>query len=263
MQIERAIDLGWFDLVLAAALVLVAIAISVWQRLGLGKSLLVGAIRATVQLLLIGHVLLMIFASREWSLVLAFLLLMVLAATIAATRRLEKHSAAPLRLICGIAILVGSSITLLYVGTIVVHVSPWYDPRYLIPIFGMIVGNAMNGATLTADRLYSEMRARHADIEALLALGASPAHASRDAVKKAISAAMIPTVNALAVVGIVALPGMMTGQILAGGDPTQAVRYQAMVMFMLTAATAITSTCVALWYRRTFFSPAEQLLPLD
>lgn len=256
-------SLDWFNLAMAVPLVMVAMALSWWQKLGLGKSLLIGALRATVQLLLIGQVLVWLFTSDRWYLVLGVLLVMVLAATFAATGRLDHGgSRSSLRWICGGAILLGSALTMAYVDVMVVDISPWYDPRYLIPIFGMIVGNAMNGAALAAERVHSEFLARRAEIEAGLALGASPAQASVVVVRQAISAAMIPAVNALAVVGIVSLPGMMTGQILAGADPTQAVNYQLVVMFMLTAATAITAVLTTLWYRNRFFTRAEQLVDL-
>src|SRR5205085_2514432 len=101
----------------------------------------------------------------------------------------------------------------------VIRVHPWYDPQYLIPLFGMIIGNAMNGAAIAAERLGSEMESRRLEVEAYLALGASPSRASREPARRALAAALIPAVNGLMVVGLVALPGMMTGQILAGSSP--------------------------------------------
>jgi putative ABC transport system permease protein len=264
MSADKAMNLDWINLAFAIPLILVAMGLSWWQQLGLIKGLLVGAIRATVQLFLIGQILVWLFTSDRWYLVLGVLMVMVLAATVTATGRLDhKGARSSLRWICGAAILSGSAFTMVYVDTLVINITPWYDPRYLIPIFGMIVGNAMNGAALAAERLYSEFNARRGEIEACLALGASPRQASVAMVRQAIRAAMIPAVNALAVVGIVSLPGMMTGQILAGADPAQAVNYQLMVMFMLTAATAVTAVLTTLWYRNRFFNTAEQLVWLD
>lgn len=264
MSVEQTMNLDWVNLAFAVPLVLVAVALSWWQRLGLARGVLVGAVRATVQLLLIGQVLVWLFTSDRWYLVLAVLLVMVLTATFTATGRLDhKGFKSALRCICGASILLGSGFTMVYVSLVVINVTPWYDPRYLIPIFGMIVGNAMNGSALAAERLYSEFATRRGEIEACLALGASPAQASAGVVRQAIRAAMIPAVNALAVVGIVSLPGMMTGQILAGANPTQAVNYQLLVMFMLTAATAITAVLTTLWYRNRFFNKAEQLVWID
>lgn len=260
---EPAVDIGWVQLTLASALILIAIALSAWQRLGLVKSLVIGAIRAVIQLMLIGYVLVWLFNTDRWYFVLGVLLLMTLTATVAATDRQPggAHAQRRLRPICFASILVGSALTLAYVGAVVVDVAPWYNPRYLIPLFGMIVGNTMNGAALAAERLQWEMEAGRAQIEAYLALGATPQQASAEPARRATIAAMIPTINALAVVGVVSLPGMMTGQILAGSAPTLAVRYQLVVVFMLTAATALTAAGIVLWYRRTFFTAAAQLLP--
>ncbi|MEO8522867.1 MAG: ABC transporter permease, partial [Acidobacteriota bacterium] len=195
--------------------------------------------------------------------VLLALFVMLGAATATATRR--RGSSAVVRErrrlwnISGTGMLLSSGLTLAYVSYVVLHVHPWYEPRYLIPLFGMIVGNAMNGAALTIERLASEMDSQRATVEAYLALGATPSRASAEPVRRALTAALIPAVNGLMVVGLVQLPGMMTGQILAGQSPLLAVRYQVLVAFMLTGATAMTSVMVALWYRRTFFTAAAQL----
>jgi UDP-glucose/iron transport system permease protein len=257
------IEVSWTDLVLAAVLVFVAMAISHWQRLGLARGMLVGAVRAALQLSAVGYVLVYMFAAAHWWLVLLALAFMLAMATATATRRprdrpdLREHRA--LWLISGTAILVGTGVTLAYVTEVVLHVRPWYAPRYVIPLFGMIAGNAMNGAALAVERLTSEVDLRRGEVEAYLALGASPARATLEPVRRALIAALIPAVNGLLVVGVVQLPGMMTRQILAGQSPLLAVRYQIVVAFMLTCATAITSTIAVLWYRRTLFTPAAQL----
>jgi putative ABC transport system permease protein len=257
---QPIIELSSLDLVLAAGLVLVALGIARWQGLGLERDLVVGAIRTVVQLALVGYVLVYVFALDRWYLVLAMLIVMVAVATHAAVDR-QKRPPKILFGITGTAMLLGSGLTLVYVGAVVVRMEPWYNPRYLIPLFGMIVGNAMNAAALAAERLASEITARRAEIEAYLALGADPEKASREAVRRALVASLIPTVNGLMVVGIVSLPGMMTGQIIAGSSPLTAVRYQIVVMFMLASSVAITATLVTLWYRRTFFTDAAQLRP--
>lgn len=258
---EHPIAIAWLDLVAASVLILVAVALSAWQRLGLGNQIVLGAVRATVQLIAVGYLLVWVFAANRWDVVLAVLAVMVVVATITATRRQAKRWRDRMKIlpISAVAILAGAGLTLVYVSTVIVHVKPWYDPRYLIPLFGMIVANAMNAAALALERLQSEMESRRAEVEAYLALGASPRQAAAEPARRAAVAAMIPAVNALAVVGIVSLPGMMTGQILAGADPTLAVRYQLVVMFMLTAANAITAALTVQAYRRTFFTPAAQL----
>ena len=250
-------ELSWLDIVLAGGLILLAVGLSRWQRLGLTRDIAIGAVRAVLQLVLVGYVLVYIFELNTWYLVLLALFIMLSMATREAVHRQTKPNRT-LLVIVGGAMLVGSGLTLVYVGA-VVQMEPWYNPRYLIPLFGMIAGNAMNAAALAAERLASEIDARRSEIEAYLTLGASPAFATRNAVRKAIRASMIPMVNSLTVVGVVALPGMMTGQILAGASPLTAVRYQILVMFMLMAAVAITGTLVTVRYRTTFFTAAEQL----
>jgi putative ABC transport system permease protein len=255
---QPIIELAWLDLTLAAGLILIAFGLSRWQGVGLGGDVVVGAIRAVVQLVLVGYVLVYIFGLDRWYLVVVALLIMLAVATKTAVDRQDKPNR-ELFGIVGVAMLIGSGLTLVYVGAVVIRMDPWYSPRYLIPLFGMIVGNSMNAAALAAERLAGEVTARRAEIEAYLALGADPVRATRDAVRRAIRASMIPMVNSLMVVGIVALPGMMTGQIIAGASPLTAVRYQIVVMFMLMSAVAVTGTAVTLWYRKTFFTPSQQL----
>jgi putative ABC transport system permease protein len=256
---SRAIvDVSWFDLGVAFGLILLAVGIARWHGVGLAQRLVVGAVRAIAQLVLVGYVLVALFALDRWYLVVAALLLMLLVATQAAVTRLPGSRRRLVR-ITGVAMLVASSVTLLYVSTLVVRVAPWYHPQYMIPLFGMIVGSAMNAAALAAERLHSEMTARRAEIEAYLALGAHAHYASHHAVRQAMRAALIPTVNGLMIVGVVTLPGMMTGQILAGASPLMAIRYQIVVAFMQAGAVAMTTAMVTLWYRRTFFTPALQL----
>ena len=255
---QPIIGLSWFDLALGAGLILIAFGLARWQRVGLARDIVIGAIRSVVQLVLVGYVLVYIFQLDRWYLVVLALLMMLAMAAKTAVGRQPKRSA-PLFGIISAAMLVGSGLTLVYVGAAVVQVDPWYNPRYLIPLFGMILGNAMNAAALAAERLRGEMEARHAEIEAYLALGARPAFAARESVRRAIRASLIPMVNSLMVVGIVALPGMMTGQIIAGASPLTAVRYQILVMFMLMGSVAVTGVIVTVWYRQTFFTAAEQL----
>ena len=257
---QPLLDLTLIDLTVAVGLVLIAIGVSRWHRTGLARSFAVGALRTVLQLTIVGYLLVYIFAIDRWYLVVGALFLML---AIASKSAVDRQDSKPAGLfgITGAALLLGSGLTLIYVSVMVVHVDPWYNPRYLIPLFGMILGNGMNAAALAADRLAGEMETRSAEIEAYLALGASSIRAAREPVRLALRASMIPTVNSLMVVGIVSLPGMMTGQIIAGADPLIAIRYQIVVMFMLASAVALSAVVVVLGYRRTFFTAAEQLRP--
>ena len=259
------VDVTWPDLALAGALVLVAVGVARWEGLGLARRFAVGAVRATVQLIAVGYLLTALFAADRWWLVLLALGAMLGVATHTAasrpnaTRNADATARGALWPASGLALLLGAGLTLAYVDAVVLRVRPWYDARYLVPLFGMILGNAMNGAALAAERLASELQLRRGEVEAWLALGASPAQATAEAARQAMTAALLPAANALSVVGIVQLPGMMTGQILAGQSPLLAVRYQLVVVFMLAGATAATAWIVVHRYRTTFFTPAEQL----
>jgi len=141
-----------------------------------------------------------------------------------------------------------------------VRVQPWYSPHYAIPLVGMILGNTLNGIALGLDRLGSELNARRAEVESLLALGATRWEAAREPVRQAIRTGMIPIINAMMVVGIVSLPGMMTGQLLAGVDPIQAVKYQIVIMFLIASGTALGTVGVVLLSYRRLFNANHQFL---
>jgi putative ABC transport system permease protein len=165
--------------------------------------------------------------------------------------------------IVSVSIFVGCGVTTFFFCQIVIGLSPWYDPRYLIPLAGMIIGNSMTGASLAAERLASEMKERRDEIETALCLGATARTASREIVQGAFRAALIPSINSMAAMGIVFLPGLMTGQILSGTEPILAVKYQIAIMCIISGAVAITSLLIISQGSRVYFSPAEQLLELQ
>ncbi len=226
------------QLAFTVLLVLITGSISSVLRLGLLKPLIWGTVRTFVQLTLVGYALTYIFKINNIWLIILIVTVMCYIASKTAAGRTPNVPDHPLVLsflsLMASTYLVGSVVTLLIISP-----DPWYSARIVIPIFGMILGNSMNGIALSLDRLYSEARTRSAEIETLLTLGATPWEAIRDSVKEAVRAGMTPTINSLMVVGLVSLPGMMTGQILGGADPREAVRYQIVVMLMITAAVAI------------------------
>jgi putative ABC transport system permease protein len=142
----------------------------------------------------------------------------------------------------------------------VVQVRPWYLPQYAIPLLGMILGNTLNGISLGLDRFGEELVGKRDQVEALLALGATRWEAARASVGRAVRTGMIPTLNTMMVVGLVSLPGMMTGQLLAGADPMQAVMYQIVIMFLIASATALGTVSVVLLGYRRLFSRDHQFL---
>lgn len=251
-------DISELDVLVCVGLIAIVMGISAWRRLGLLPDLVVGTIRTIVQLAIIGYVILFLFETNHPALTLGFLLVMVGFAGWTALRkcRCRRASVYP---ITTIAIFSGSALTLAYVMFLVVRPAEWSDPRYLIPLAGMIIGNAMNGTALALERLQSEVRETRAAIEVRLSLGATRHQAVAESVRKAVSAALIPAINAMMVVGLVFLPGMMTGQILAGAPPVTAAKYQIVVMLMLPAATALSIILAVYAFVPRLFTAAHQL----
>ena len=159
-----------------------------------------------------------------------------------------------------VSIFLGTVISMITLIFIILKVTPWYEPQYLIPITGMMLANTMNAAALAVDRLISETQNKRWQIEAALALGVSPYKSINPVFREAFRAALMPTINTMMIVGIVQLPGMMTGQIISGAAPEQSVRYQIIIIYMLAAS--VTIACIAILYfmYRLLFNNEEQLI---
>lgn len=251
------IDLSLWQVGLAVLLVAGVVAVSARQRLGLERDLAVGTLRAILQLYLVGMILAWVFARARWWWVLLILGVMAAIATQAAVSRLKRPPPGAYG-IAGLALSASTAGILGYVIAVVVRVEPWWTPQYLIPIGGMILGNAMTSASLAGDRLHADLKARAPEVEARLALGFSGREAVQPMVRAALRAAMFPTVNGMMTVGVVQLPGMMTGQVLAGASPLVAVEYQLVVVVMLAAATAIASLVFVRLAVGRYLTPAHQ-----
>jgi len=183
--------------------------------------------RMLLQLLVVGYFLNAIFASESAYITLLILTLMLFFASWIALGTVRQQRGIWLRNSM-ISLAISSTITLSIIATAVLELSPWYQPRYIIPLGGMILANSMTSISLAAERFQAEYKNNKSYIEAR---------------NIAFNAAMIPTINTLLAVGLVALPGMMTGQILSGISPFIAARYQIMVMCMLFASSGISAAC--------------------
>ena len=253
------LELSLWQVAIAAALILINAGVSLWLRLGLERRLLVAAARTVVQLLLIGVVLRWIFAVSLWYAVLAMMFVMTMIAGVAAVRRTERRY--PGIWLDSIVSMWASSWLVAAVALLaIVQVRPWYQPQYAIPLLGMILGNTLNGISLGLDRLGEELAGKRDQVETLLALGATRWEAAEQSIQSAIRTGMIPIINSMMVVGLVSLPGMMTGQLLAGVEPLQAVLYQIVIMFLIAAGTSIGTLSVVLLGYRRLFTPDHQFL---
>lgn len=241
-----------YQLAFSVVLVLITGGVSALLRLGLFKSLIWGTIRTFVQLTLVGYALTYIFKVNNLWLIIAIITIMCFIASRTAVKRTPSISNYP-ALLAFTSLLASTYLVGTIVVALIIAPEPWYSARIAIPIFGMILGNSMNGIALSLDRLYSEVKAHTAEIEAMLTFGATPWEAIRPYVRESVRSGMTPTINSLMVVGLVSLPGMMTGQILGGADPQEAVRYQIVVMLMITSAVAIGCLIlVGLSYKKFF-----------
>ncbi len=249
---HHVVPISDLHLLLTSVLLIVAAGVSAVFGLGLMKPLLWGTCRCVVQLIVMGYALGWIFAVDRLDLVVLIVAIMCVLAATTATRRTPNVSEFP-TMIAFASMAVSTYLVMVIVCGVIIHGEPWYTARIVIPISGMILGNAVSGQAIAIDRLYSGVRSRGAEVEALLSLGATPWEAVQDCVREALRSGMTPTINSLMVVGIVSIPGMMTGQILGGADPREAARYQIVVMLMITAAAALGSMMlVGLSFRRLF-----------
>lgn len=239
-------------LVFSVCLVLIAGGISASLKLGLLKSLAWGAVRTFTQLLVMGYALVWIFSIDSPILIVAIILAMCFFGARVAVKSARSVSGLNIGL-AFISLTASTFIVAFIVTAVVISADKWYTARIVIPVAGMILGNSMNGISLGIDRLFSDFRNKSDEIETMLSLGATPWEAIRDKVKDALRTGMTPSINSMMSVGIVFLPGMMTGQILGGVDPLTAVRYQIIVMMMITAAAAIGCLMlVLLSYKKCF-----------
>jgi putative ABC transport system permease protein len=251
--VDGYVELSGWQVAIAASLVLVNGIVSVVFRLGLERSLLMASVRMVVQLLLIGYVLRWVFQSSSAAPVVALAITMTIIAGISAVRRTERRYPG-VYLASSVSVLASAwLVTAFGIGAVLQKADTWYEPQYTIPILGMILGNTLNGISLGLNRLGDELVVRRDMVEMSLALGATSWEAARGPVRQAIRTGMIPMINTMMVTGIVSLPGMMTGQLLSGVNPLDAVKYQIVILFLIASGTALgTVGVVVLSFRRLF-----------
>ena len=247
------------DIALASSLIIIVLLVSWLLHLRLTKTLIIAAVRTVIQLSFIGLILAWIFAREQWYEVLIILTIMTLIASSAAKNRVKRTYKG---LLVDTLIAVSTSAVLVTVIAIslILQVQPWHTPQFIIPILGLILGNSLTAISLTSNQLIENLHGQQGRIEMMLSLSAKPFEAVHEQIRAAIINGMTPTLNSMLVVGIVSLPGMMTGQILAGADPTQAVRYQIVTMFLICVSSTLGCTISALLIYRRFFNKKQQFV---
>ena len=236
------------------ALVAVAVAVSAWQRAGLERDIGIAVVRSFIQLTAIGYVIDVIFEQDNLWFVAALLAAMVLFGAFTARSRARKVPGAFWPLL--IALAVAGATTLGLVLALGV-----FDPeaRYLVPVGGMVIGNAMTAAAVALNRLGDDVADSANEIEATLALGATSAQAIRPVVRRSLRSGMIPLIDSTKTTGLIFFPGTMVGMLLAGADPTDAVRLQLILLYTLLGSVALSGLIAITLAYRNFFTPAHQL----
>ncbi len=246
-------EIKYIDALAALALVILAIGLARYKSISAEKEMAYGSIRAFVQLVAVGYVLEFIFNTESIWLVIMAVAAMLLVGSYTAGDR-DKHTGRgfPIALISMTA---GSLVTLVLMLALGIITT---EARYLIPLAGMIISNSMNSSSITLERVGADLKGNRLEIETALSLGKTWQEASRRIYRNAVRAGLISILNYLKTVGIVALPGAMTGMILAGISPLKAVLLQIIVSYMLLSAVTITSLLTGELAVRRFFNKAEQ-----
>lgn len=257
------ISLSSVDLVLASSLMIVLSVLSLLLQLGLEKKILIFSVRMTAQLLFIGLILRYLFDSSSFLLV--FLLSMVM--LFAAGREVWARQKRKIKGITGYMISTGSmfvssfSVALIALS-VIIDVKPWYTPQYAIPLLGMLLGNTMTGIALAMDQMTEQLYRRQNEVEQRLLLGQNWRQASLDIRRDCMRTGMTPIINSMAAAGLVSLPGMMTGQILGGTPPVEAVKYQILIMFLIAGGTGF-GVISAIWASGKVLFDQRERLRLD
>lgn len=240
----------------AATLVLVgmAVAVSFWRKADLEKDIGIAIVRSAIQLTAIGYVIKFIFDQDSLWFVFLLIGIMVVFGALTARQRAKLVPNAFWPLLIALAIAGGTTL-----GLVVALGIFKAQPRYLVPVGGMVVGNAMTAAAVTLNRLGDDMTHHAREVEATLALGATSTQAAAPIVRRSLRSGMITLVDSTKTTGLIFFPGTMVGMLLAGANPTDAVRLQLILLYVLLGAVSIAALMAITMARRNFFTPAHQL----
>jgi len=252
------IALGPLELAIASVLVVAGAGVSLALRLGVERRLTTAAVRAVVQLTLLGLVLEWIFSAESPLVVALMMTFMALVAGLEAVRRTTHR--VPGMLPRSMAVMLGSSALVTFYGLIaVLRLDRWWEPQYAIPILGMVLGNTLNGISLGLEACLEGFARERDRIDLLLAHGATRREASRDVVRRAMRLGSIPAINMMVAAGLVSIPGMMTGQMLSGENPGSASRYQIFILFCIVGGVLLGTLGIVLCASRLVFDDRDRL----
>ncbi|WP_035571587.1 ABC transporter permease [Halonatronum saccharophilum] len=250
---------------LLAAYLFVLLLLFIVKLRGMKKEneILLATTRMTIQLILVGYLLTFLFERDNYIFTVLVIIVMQVFAIYNIYGRVDKRINKELKKVIGLSMVIGTLASLFYFILVVIGLRPWYDPRYFIPIAGMLIGNSMTGISLGVERLVSGFKSNHDQVEAALMFGATPKRAVNDLVNEAFNAAIIPTINSMMGMGIIFLPGMMTGQILSGLSPLTAIEYQIAIMLGILGSVSLTVIIFVTLGYKTFFNERAQIIKGD
>ncbi len=246
---------------LSIAYVFVLIMLIIFKSRGIKRErqILIASTRMTIQLTIMGYILMFVFKNPSWWLTSIMIAIMISFAIYNSINRVKYQMSKELKRIISFSMTFGALLTAVFFIVIVLNVRPWFNPQYFIPISGMIIGNSMTGIALGANKLCSSFEDKRIEIENSLMLGASPRAAAKEIVNSAFDTAILPTMNNMLTMGIVSLPGMMTGQILSGTFPITAIKYQIGIMLAILGSTAVSTVIFVTLGYRAFFTKDSRL----
>ncbi|MTI69087.1 MAG: iron export ABC transporter permease subunit FetB [Firmicutes bacterium] len=253
------INLQIFQLLTAYIFILILLFIVRKRGIKREREIIISSIRMTLQLILTGYILTYVFSNSNPFITISVICIMETFAIFNIYKRVKSPLSIDLKKIIALSMVIGTSVSILYFILIVLNLSPWYNPRYFIPISGMLIGNSMTGISLGVNKLVDGMISKKHMIETSLMLGATPKKASKPIVNNAFDSAILPTINAMVGMGIVFLPGMMTGQILSGISPLSAIKYQIAIMLGILGSVSLTVIIFVQLGYKTFFNNEDQL----
>ncbi len=254
------IDLSIGQMAWAYVFALLVLVLIRYRGINREREILVSCLRMTLQLILVGYILVYILDNPNPIITVGIIVVMEIFAIYTVFNRFSGQLSPRLQQVVVLAMSVGTLSCIFYFLLVVVRMSPWYNPQYFVPIGGMIIGNSMTGISLGIKSLLDGMSMQRNLVEEALILGATPQTATGSIVNSSFDAAIMPTINSMLGMGIVFLPGMMTGQILSGTSPTTAITYQIAIMLCILGAVAISVMLMLHLGSRTFFNQESQLI---
>lgn len=257
---DKILDISFLQLLSANIFVIILLVILYLKKTGSEWELLLANVRMTIQLIIMGYVLTYVFKNPSFIYSLVILFIMILFAIQNIYSRVKKTISVSLKIIIAISMFSGTVITITYFISAVVKLDPWYMPDYFIPLSGMLIGNSMTGISLGIQGLINGIEDNRLMIENALMLGGRPELILKEITSKAFYNAVLPTINSMMGMGIVFLPGMMTGQILAGAAPLMAIKYQIAIMLGILGSVTLTVYLLIKYGSRTFFNKNYQLV---